>query len=67
MLNKKSLLGYVIGIGIGSIFTSFISSSVELTNFWQSIAILLLAINSIRYEREINANHKERNKDTDTF
>ena len=52
MLNKKSLLGYVIGIGIGSIFTSFISSSVQLTIFWQSIAILLLASNSIRYEKE---------------
>ena len=52
MLNKKSLLGYVIGIGISSIFTSFISSSVQLTIFWQSIAILLLASNSIRYEKE---------------
>ncbi len=49
-MNKKSLLGFVIGISIGCVITSFISSTIEITNFWQSIAILALAINSIKYE-----------------
>lgn len=50
---KKSLIGYVIGISIGCVIASFVSSNTQLTNFYQSIAILLLAINSIRYEKEI--------------
>lgn len=54
MLNKKNLLGFVIGISVACVILSVISSSVQLTNFWQSIAILVLAINSIRYEKDKN-------------
>ena len=52
-MNKKNLLAFSIGISIGRVITSFISSSVQFTNFWQSIAILSLAINSIKYEKEL--------------